>query len=82
MAKSDTTQIGGDKDAFSVTSWAVIEEARSADRRRKIAAVGLILQRYWKPVYAYLRRWGCDNERAKDITQGFFADLIASRTQS
>jgi RNA polymerase sigma-70 factor (ECF subfamily) len=31
---------------------------------------------YWWPLYAYLRRRGIDGERAADLVQGLFADLI------
>jgi RNA polymerase sigma-70 factor (ECF subfamily) len=35
--------------------------------------------RYWKPVYCYLRRKGHDNESAKDLTQGFFGEIVLGR---
>ena len=41
--------------------------------------IGLLLQRYWKPVYYYLRRSGYDNEQAKDLTQGFFHEVVLNR---
>jgi len=32
-----------------------------------------LVQRYWKPVYAYVRiHWAKNNEEAKDLTQDFF----------
>jgi RNA polymerase sigma-70 factor (ECF subfamily) len=31
---------------------------------------------YWKPVYVYIRRWGYGSEEAKDLSQGFFSDLL------
>jgi hypothetical protein len=34
------------------------------------------LGRYWKPVYCYLRRKGYPNEDAKDLTQGFFHEIV------
>jgi RNA polymerase sigma-70 factor (ECF subfamily) len=34
---------------------------------------------YWKPVYCYLRRKGYDNERAKDLTQDFFHEVVLNR---
>jgi RNA polymerase sigma-70 factor (ECF subfamily) len=40
------------------------------------AALGELCQRYWYPLYAFLRRSGSDQERAQDLTQGFFLDLI------
>jgi len=38
-----------------------------------------LLERYWKPVYCYLRRKGYPNEEAKDLTQGFFHEVVLSR---
>jgi len=35
-----------------------------------------VCRRYWKPVYCYLRQKGNDNEKAKDLTQGFFVLLL------
>jgi RNA polymerase sigma factor (sigma-70 family) len=33
-----------------------------------------LIATYWKPVYKYIRiKWHCNNEAAKDLTQGFFA---------
>ena len=34
---------------------------------------------YWKPVYCYLRRRGYNNEDAKDLTQGFFQEIVMGR---
>lgn len=41
--------------------------------------IGLLLSRYWKPVYCYLRRKGHNNEQAKDLTQGFFHEVVLGR---
>jgi RNA polymerase sigma factor (sigma-70 family) len=32
---------------------------------------------YWPPLYAYIRRDGCDPTEAQDLTQEFFARLLA-----
>jgi RNA polymerase sigma-70 factor (ECF subfamily) len=37
------------------------------------------LERYWKPVYCYLRRKGYSNEEAKDLTQAFFHEIVLNR---
>lgn len=41
--------------------------------------MGDLLKDYWKPVYCYLRRRGCGNEEAKDLTQGFFQEVVLGR---
>jgi len=38
-----------------------------------------LLRTYWKPVYCYLRHKGYDNEQAKDLTQGFFHEVVLGR---
>ena len=38
-----------------------------------------LCETYWYPVYAFIRRWGADPDRARDLTQGFFASLLARR---
>jgi RNA polymerase sigma factor (sigma-70 family) len=40
-------------------------------------AFDTILASYWKPVYKYIRlKWQANNEDAKDLTQGFFANAF------
>jgi RNA polymerase sigma-70 factor (ECF subfamily) len=39
-------------------------------------ALEQLAQRYWPPLYAYLRRQGCAAPEAEDLTQGFFARLL------
>jgi RNA polymerase sigma-70 factor (ECF subfamily) len=34
---------------------------------------------HWKTVYDYLRRRGYDDERAQDLTQGFFQEIVLER---
>ena len=39
-------------------------------------ALAALCQKYWHPVYAFVRRRGYDREQSQDLTQGFFALLI------
>lgn len=64
------TSIGGARRDFAPTVWTVVLRAR--DRRE----FGALVERYWKPVYFYIRRRGHGVEDAKDLTQSFFADLL------
>jgi RNA polymerase sigma-70 factor (ECF subfamily) len=45
-----------------------------------LSALSELCQIYWRPVYVFLRRQGIAQHDAQDLTQGFFADLIESRT--
>ena len=76
MRPSDHTEIGGIGQAFLTTHWSLIEEVGQGDQDNDRALIGLLLDRYWKPVYCYLRRKGYDNEQAKDLTQGFFQEIV------
>lgn len=78
MENSDWTDIGGVRQKFLTTHWSLLEGIQKhGDKER--ALIGLLLERYWKPVYCYLRRKGYDNEQAKDFTQGFFHEVVLDR---
>jgi RNA polymerase sigma-70 factor (ECF subfamily) len=70
--------MGGAGGAFLTTHWSLIDGIQSGGDGNR-ALIGLLLDRYWKPVYCYLRRKGCDNEQAKDLTQGFFHEVVLNR---
>jgi RNA polymerase sigma-70 factor (ECF subfamily) len=71
--------MGGAGEAFQTTHWTEIMRARTIDEPRRREALGDILAGYWKPIYGYLRRKGYANEEAKDLTQGFFAEIALGR---
>jgi len=78
MENSNWTDIGGVRQTFLTTLWSLLEGIKEhGDKER--ALIGLLLERYWKPVYCYLRRKGYDNEQAKDLTQGFFHEVVLDR---
>lgn len=79
MSRHDYTDIGGTGEAFLTTHWSLIEGIASADQDRSAALAGVLLDRYWKPVYCYLRRKGYANADAKDLTQGFFQEIVLER---
>jgi len=68
--------MGGEQEDFRTTHWSEIFNARTADDVRQRVATDSLLRRYWKPVYCCVRRQGYDNERAKDLTQGFFHEIV------
>jgi RNA polymerase sigma-70 factor (ECF subfamily) len=75
MVLRDPTDMGGTAESFQTTQWSLIEGVQK-DHDPERAMIGLLLERYWKPVYCYLRRCGYDNEPAKDLTQGFFHEVV------
>ena len=75
MRRGDYTDMGGPGGTFLTTHWSMIGTVQSSDDRNR-DLIGLLLSRYWKPVYCYLRRTGYGNEQAKDLTQGFFHEIV------
>ena len=71
--------MGGVEHKFQKTRWSEIHDAKTLDETRRRAAVGCLMQKYWKPVYCYLRQKRYDNESAKDLTQGFFQEIVLGR---
>jgi RNA polymerase sigma-70 factor (ECF subfamily) len=78
MAYSDQTGMGGARQRFLTTQWSLIEDIQDGKDQDK-ALIGYLLQQYWKPVYCYLRCKGYGNEQAKDLTQGFFHEVVLNR---
>jgi RNA polymerase sigma factor (sigma-70 family) len=71
------TDIGGAQHRFPQTNQSAILLARSNDESVRQRAFETILTSYWKPVYKYVRlKWQVNNEDAKDLTQGFFANVF------
>ena len=79
MKAGKYTSIGGAKRTFQPTHWTAIEEIGSNDDARSRALVVDFLKTYWKPVYCYLRHKGRGNAEAKDLTQGFFHEVVLGR---
>jgi RNA polymerase sigma factor (sigma-70 family) len=63
--------------AFVTTHWSVVAAAGRSDTPRAQEALEKLCQSYWFPLYAYVRRRGHSIEDAQDLTQGFFAHLLA-----
>ena len=63
---------------FATTHWSVVQAAgRGADTSRARDALARLCQAYWHPLYAYVRRVGYSPHDAQDLTQEFFARLLA-----
>lgn len=77
MAGANHTDMGGRGYAFLTTQWSLIDGMKD---NQDATLIDHLLQRYWKPVYCYLRRKGYPNEDAKDLTQGFFHDVVLNRS--
>jgi len=61
---------------FRTTHWSVIALAGGAEGDSAAAALSALCRTYWRPLHAFVRRRGHDDEEAKDLTQAFFAMLL------
>ena len=78
MRPHDYTDMGGTSEAFLTTHWSLIEDIKSKKDKNQVL-LGLLLSKYWKPAYCYLRRKGYSNEESKDLTQQFFYEAVFGR---
>lgn len=62
---------------FHTTQWSRVVGVNDADPARRRECFDFLIERYWKPVYAYLRRiHGLNPTEAEDLAQEFFAFLL------
>ena len=62
---------------FATTHWSlVLAAARDEDRDGRLAMESLFRERYWYPLYVFVRRRGYPPEDAQVLTQAFFARLL------
>ena len=67
--------------SFGTTRWTLVQEAAvSGETQVASAALEELCRMYWRPVYAFVRGQGIEMHDAQDLTQGFFARFIASRS--
>jgi RNA polymerase sigma-70 factor (ECF subfamily) len=62
---------------FTTTHWSVVLSAGDAESSQASEALEKLCRVYWYPLYAYVRRKGYDVHDAQDLTQEFFARLLA-----
>ncbi len=61
---------------FVTTRWSVVLAAQGEASPVSAAAVEVLCQTYWYPLYALVRRQGHSPHDAQDLTQEFFARLL------
>jgi RNA polymerase sigma factor (sigma-70 family) len=64
---------------FNTTHWSVVLQAGENDSPQAAEALAALCRAYWYPLYAYVRRQGHDFADAQDLTQEFFARLLARK---
>jgi len=65
---------------FPSTHWSVVLAAGCSSSPESQRALESLCAGYWPPVYAHLRRAGHNGDDASDLTQEFFARLLAAST--
>lgn len=67
---------------FATTHWTVVANAGAVDSPESRSALAELCQRYWYPLYGYVRRRGYQSAEAQDLTQQFFAALLETNLVS
>jgi len=63
--------------SFATTHWSLVADAGDAASPECRAALATLCELYWYPLYAFVRRKGYQAAEAQDLTQAFFAELLA-----
>ena len=79
MTRSFETSMNDGGEGFQNTHWSVILSVRTGNERQRRAVISDLTARYWRPVCCYLRRKGYREAKAKDLTQGFFCEVVLGR---
>ena len=71
--KDSSSYAGGQ---FEITRWTMVLEAKGPDSAKSEKALAELCQKYWGPIYAFIRRQGWAEADAEDLTQSFFAQFL------
>jgi RNA polymerase sigma factor (sigma-70 family) len=69
-------------DSFRTTQWTIVVTAAGESSPAAREALSVLCERYWYPIYGYVRRRGYGPHDAEDLTQAFFGELLADGTLS
>lgn len=74
-----TTQTLSGSSQFPTTRWTLVVAAGDRHRTEARSALAALCERYWYPLYAYLRRRGYAADEAQDLTQDFLIRILEGR---
>src|SRR2546427_3301411 len=77
LSDSNDYRVPANASWFATTHWSVVLTAGDSASPRVAEALEQLCRTYWYPLYAYPRRRGYGPTEAQDLTQGFFARLLA-----
>jgi RNA polymerase sigma factor (sigma-70 family) len=66
--------------SFTTTKWSMVLHAGDSGDPSGSEALQVLCERYWHPVYSYIRHRGYDKESTEDLTQSFFAQLLEKKS--
>ena len=75
--QSNAVDDGSNPQWFTTTHWSVVLTAGQLHSAQASDALEKLCRSYWPPLYSYIRRQGHNPEEAQDLTQAFFAKLLA-----
>ena len=61
---------------FPTTSWSLVIASSEGPDAKSRQALAALCERYWYPLYAFIRRQGYEPDQARDLTQEFFVRLL------
>lgn len=61
---------------FPTTSWSLVIASSGGSDAKSRQALAALCERYWYPLYAFIRRQGYEPDQARDLTQEFFVRLL------
>lgn len=77
MSESESSRQSAGPRAFATTHWSVVLSAGRTETAVARLALETLCRAYWYPLYSYVLRKGYQPDEAQDLTQEFFAWLIA-----
>lgn len=70
----------GEQFGFDTTQWSLVLNAGLQVGLSRNELLSELCERYWRPLYAYVRRSGQSPHAAEDSVQAFFVHLLSSDT--
>lgn len=61
---------------FATTRWSIVVSAGRRNSPDAQEALAVLCERYWCPLYSFVRRRGFNQDEAQDLTQEFFVHLL------
>ena len=76
-ATPGTLQDGGA--SFATTHWSLVAQSALTDVPEAADALAQLCEKYWPPIYSFVRRRGYSPPDAQDLTQSFFAFFLQTK---